>query len=139
MKGKPLPAFSLPSTTGERYQRQKGDKFISPVIIAILDPSISSTKSSIEAMRSAVDMTPQPVDLIFASISTDIDALENATGLSRRGEYMLISARSLARSCGVGSYPTFFIIDRSGNVSDVIIGYSNNLATSLLEKLAIID
>ena len=139
MKDKPLPGFSLPSTTGERYQRQKGDKFISPVIIAILDPSISSTKSSIEAMRSAVDMTPQPVDLIFASISTDIDGLENATGLSRRGEYMLISARSLARSCGVGSYPTFFIIDRSGNVSDVIIGYSNNLATSLLEKLAIID
>ncbi|MDE6353436.1 MAG: hypothetical protein K2K88_09950, partial [Muribaculaceae bacterium] len=139
MKGKPLPGFSLPSLTGERYQRQKGDPMASPTVIAILDPAISTTKSSVDAMRSAVDMTPKPVNLIFASVSTDIDGLESATGLPRNGEFMLLSARSLARACGVGSYPTFFVIDTRGNVSDIIIGYPNNLATSLLEKLAIID
>lgn len=137
LRGKALPGFSLPSLTGERYQRQKGDPMVSPTVIVFIDPTVESTRQTIEAMREAVDMNPRSTDLIFANITTDIDGAEEITGAPRRGEYMLMSARSLARDCGVTSYPTFIVVDTHGNVSDIIIGFSNSLATSLLEKLAI--
>ena len=137
LRGKVLPGFSLPSLTGERYQRQKGDPMASPTVIAFIDPTVETVHQTVEAMRQAVDMNPRSTDLIFANITTDIDGAEEITGSPRRGEYMLMSARSLARDCGVTSYPTFIVVDTQGNVSDIIIGFSNSLATSLLEKLAI--
>lgn len=39
LPGSPLPTFSLPTTTGERYTYHSGDRFAVPTVIVMLDPS----------------------------------------------------------------------------------------------------
>lgn len=41
LRSLPLPGFSLPTTTAERYTRAKGDSFKAPTLIAIIDPGPS--------------------------------------------------------------------------------------------------
>lgn len=134
MREKALPAFSLPTTTGERYQRQKNDPFRTPTILALLDPSIATNNETVDALRNAVASMPMAADIIYAFITTDINAAENIISEIQPGEHLLTSARSLARDCGVTSYPTILIVGSDGTVKDVIIGFNKDLSTVVIEK-----
>ena len=37
LRGEPMPGFALPTLTGERYMRNKGDRFPNPTVVALLD------------------------------------------------------------------------------------------------------
>ena len=73
-------------------------------------------------------------DIIFAFVSNDIDAIEALTGAAREGEHILMSARRLARDCGVTATPVIIICDRDAVVKEIINGYNNALTDVVIQK-----
>ena len=53
------------------------------------------------------------------------------------GEHLLMSAKSLARDCGVSAYPVTIITNDDGIVADVIIGFNNDMSSSVIQKAAV--
>lgn len=138
MRGLPLPGFSLPTLTGERYTRQKGDSFKAPTIIALLDPKVEASAKTLAALRKAQEQMPRQVDLIVALTGTNPEQNEALVGPSRMGETVLISGKSLARDCGTSVFPTILIVDPSGIVNNVMLGFNNNLLSDVIQSLALV-
>ncbi len=138
LPGHPLPQFSLPSLDGDRFSHTQGDPMKSPVLIVVFDPDDTFTPASVTAVREAMDQIPVAAETVFAALSTNPDQVESVIPDARPGEYRLYSARGLARDCGVASTPTFIIVDRSGVVADIIVGYDTALATKLAQKFSLL-
>ena len=138
LRGLPLPGFALPTTTRERYLYQKGDRFSSPTIIAVLDPGVASTKEVIATLRDTVDKLTRQTSLIMMFNSNDVDRIEPLTGQPRMGETLLTSATPFIRDCGINAYPTLLLCDSSGTVSAVILGTTSTLADDLLQAAALL-
>ena len=138
LRGLPLPGFALPTTTRERYLYQKGDRFSSPTIIAVLDPGVASTGQMIKTLRDTVDKLTRQTSLIMMFNSNDVDRIEPLTGQPRMGETLLTSATPFIRDCGINAYPTLLLCDSSGTVSAVILGTASTLADDLLQAAALL-
>lgn len=136
LPGTKLPAFSLPTTTAERYTRHRDDPFASPVIIALIDPGVSTSSSTIDAVREAAGTLPFNIGIIWAFLSNDTDHIETLLKTTGPEETILMSARSLARDCGVTSFPTLIFTDRTGTVRDIQLGFSQNLKETVRLKAA---
>lgn len=134
MPGRKLPEFSAPTVTGERYTHHKDDSFASPVIIAVLDSETDSAGATVDALRRAAETMPMQTELILAFISNDIDAIEALTGPCREGEHILMSARGLARDCGVTATPVVIICDRDATVKEIVNGFNNDLSDVVIQK-----
>jgi len=139
IRGFPVPAFSLPTLTGERYTRQRNASFRAPTVIAIIDASTGVAAPTVEALRKARRSMPREVDLIFAFTGSNIDSIEEVLGPVEPGEADLMSARAFARDCGTTVYPTIMIVDTRGIVADVKLGFNNSLASDVIQSLALID
>ncbi|MDE7124866.1 MAG: hypothetical protein K2O12_00075 [Muribaculaceae bacterium] len=138
LPGTPLPTFSAPTATGERYTRHRNDPMHAPTILALLDPDAGSPKIVVEDIRKAIASLPFPADIIWAFVSTNTDEIEAITGpQAQPGEYTLIGARALARDTGATSLPVMILTDNSGTVTDVILGVNNNLTSDIIQKMAI--
>lgn len=139
LPGTRLPAFALPTTTGERYARHTGDSFRAPTIVALIDASHGFAPRLVSDIRTAVDALPYSADVIWAFTGNNIDAIEAIVPAIRPGEHLLTSARSLARDCGVASLPVIILTRTDGTVSDVILGYNNELPQVVIQKMALIQ
>lgn len=139
LAGTAMPAFSLPTTTGERYTYHRGDGFASPTAIVLLDPAAGFNDGVVSGVRAAVDMMPRPADVIWVFNSTDIDAVEAEIPAIRPGEHLLINGRSLARDCGAASLPVIIMADSHGRVKDVSIGFNPDLRNIVLQTMALVD
>lgn len=139
MRGQQLPAFSLPTLTGERYSRGAADPFPCPTIVAILDPDVDTNRQTIAALRKAADQSPRQVNIIWAFTGSHIDTIEPlvAGSNSPENESVLISARSLARDCGTNVFPTILIAEPSGKIVNVILGLNNSLASDVIQSVAV--
>ena len=133
----PLPSFSLPSATGERYTRHRGDRFRQPTLIVMLDPSASFSEKVVSDVRSAYDSSPVEFDTLWAVTGTNADAAEALVPGLRPGEHLLINARSLARDCGASSLPVVLIAGEDGVVKKVILGYNPELPTIVIQSVAL--
>lgn len=139
LRGRPLPTFSLPTLTGERYSYAKGDGFNTPMVILFIDPAVSTASETVAQVRRGISMLPQGASLTVVSKSSDIDGAEAVTGSPAAGENLLMSGRSLARDCGVTSYPTVIFAGKDGKVRDVCIGFNNNLSDIVIEKMTLMQ
>ena len=139
IRGLPMPAFSLPTPTGERYTHQKKAPFRAPTVIALLDASTGAAAPAVAALRKAQRSMPRQVDLILAFIGSNADAIEEVAGALAPGETHLMSARTLARDCGTNVFPTILIVDSKGIVTDVALGLNNSLAQDVIQSLALVD
>lgn len=138
LPGQRLPSFALPTTTGERYSRQAGDKFRNVTLVVLIDASSSFAAPTVKDIRNAVDNLPVNADVIWAFVGTNIDEIEHIIPAVNPGEHLLINAKSLARDCGAGSYPVTIITRPDGIVSDVVLGYNNNLSSAVIQKVVLI-
>ncbi|MCM1163035.1 MAG: hypothetical protein NC339_02110 [Muribaculaceae bacterium] len=139
LRDTPLPAFALPTITGERHIHHRGDPFRQPTLIAIIDPTSQSFNSElIAALRQSAAGASSPADLIMAFTTTNADLAEQAAGNIREGETMLLNARSLARDCGATDLPVVLVADRSGMVRNVVLGYNKNLSEIVLQSLELL-
>ena len=138
MRGLAMPTFSLPSLTGERYSHHKGEPFKAPTLIAIIDPQVGSAKATVEALREVQNSMPRQVDLVLAFMGSNTDQVEEIVGQPEIGETDLISAKSLARDCGTGVYPTILVVDTKGIVANVLLGFNNSLVQDVIQSLALV-
>lgn len=138
LPGTQLPGFALPTTTGERYQRMSGERFNSPTLMAILDCSQQFTPGLIAAVREAVEMTMQPVDVIWVFVDNNIDRIEPLIGQIRVGEHALINGRSLARDCGAAQLPALIGVGRDGKVGFVKVGFNKDMVSDVIQHISTI-
>lgn len=138
MRGLPLPSFSLPTLTGERYTRHRGEGFKAPAVVAIIDPQVASAAETVAALRGVAARMPRDIDLVFAFMGSNTDEIEAVAGVPVYGEADLISAKSLARDCGTSVYPTVLVVDPSGIVVNVLLGFNNSLAEDVIQTLALV-
>ena len=134
----PMPPFSLPTTTGERYTYHRGDPFRAPTLIVILDPATGFNRQIVEAVRGAADRLPYNADVIYAFASSNVDAIEEVVPRIRPGEHLLMSAKSLARDCGAASLPVMIAVDRSGIVKNVMLGFNNDMENVVLQNMGLL-
>lgn len=136
LPGQRLPGFALPTTTGERYSRMLGDKFRCPTVIVMLDVKGAFSSPTVSAVRSAVDSLPFNSDIIWAFSGNNVDDIEAIVPQIRVGEHLLMSAKPLARDCGVTSYPSIIVCRADGTVADIVLGYNNDLSSVVIQKVA---
>lgn len=136
LPGQRLPGFALPTTTGERYSRMLGDKFRCPTVIVMLDAKGAFSSPTVSAVRSAVDSLPFNSDIIWAFSGNNVDDIEAIVPQIRVGEHLLMSAKPLARDCGVTSYPSIIVCRADGTVADIVLGYNNDLSSVVIQKVA---
>lgn len=140
LRGKPLPGFTLPTTTGERYWRQTGDALRTPTLLVLMESGQTFNRRTVDALREAVDMLPYPADIIWAFADTHTDTIEETVGYHiREGEHLLMSGRGLIRDCGAAMLPAILLVDSKGTVQDVIIGFNNDLAADVIQKMTLLN
>ena len=134
----PMPGFSLPTTTGERYTYHRGDAFRAPTLIVILDPTTGFNREIVDAVRGAAGQLPYDADIIYAFASNNVDMIEEVVPAILPGEHLLMSAKSLARDCGAASLPVMIAVDRSGVVRNVMLGFNNDMENVVLQNMALL-
>ncbi|WP_280122876.1 hypothetical protein [Duncaniella muricolitica] len=138
LRDTPLPTFTLPTATGERYAHQRGQAFRAPTVVALLDPDTSFSSDIVRDLRAAIDSSTIPADIIWAVTGTNADRAEELVGQTRPGEHLLLNARSLARDCGASSLPVVILAAPSGMVKNVLLGYNSDLSTVVLQSIALL-
>lgn len=138
LRGLPLPAFSEPTTTGERYTHHRGESFPVPTLIAVIDPSVASSSATITSLRKALAQAPRQIDLLLAFVSNNIDQIEAVAGPALAGEHHLLGARSLARSLGVNAYPTLVLAAPDGSVAEVFLGVNKDLPADVIQAASVL-
>lgn len=135
LPGKPAPRLTARTLQGERYIYERGAQLNVPSIFAIMDSSVGTTQATIQAVNEALTALPFRVNVVWAFIdkrAEDVSAvLENLP----TQENVLISAGSYARDTGAGHLtPVLIFVNRSGNVTDYIRGYNQDLVSLVIEK-----
>lgn len=132
--GRTFPPFSLPSVSRERYTLDKGRGFRHPTVIAILDAEAAETPKIISGLRRAAN--GGNTGLIMAFVNNNADLIENAAGRVREGEYLLMNARGLARTCGAADLPAIFYCDTEAIITDATEGVNNASDNVVIQKTA---
>lgn len=138
LRGLQLPAFSLPTLTGERYTYHRGDGFLVPMVIAFLDPDVETTRETIVELRKAVSSMPCQVELTMAFNGSNVGLVGELAGNAAMGEIILTSANSFARDCGTSVFPTVLVVGVDGQVADVVLGFNKNLSRNVIQSLALL-
>lgn len=138
LPGQPLPQFTAPTPTGERYTHHRGEAMRAPTVIALLDPAVGSTADVIAQLRQAQGALPLDTDLILAFVTNNIDQIDALAGPCGQQERILLGARALARDTGASTLPVVILADSQGNVADVITAYNPRLADIVIQKIALI-
>ncbi len=139
LAGQRMPAFALPTLTGQRFTYHKGDPLPSPTVIAMLEAGGGFTEQFIADVRDALAELPFDARLILAFTDTNADHIESVAGTPAPGEEILMSGRGLARDCGAASLPSLLIVSTDGTVADAIVGFNNNLRSDVIQKMLILQ
>lgn len=138
LPGQPVPAIALLSASGTRYTHPRGEKFDMPTVIVFVDESVSSTPATVKAVREGVASMPFAGAIIWITLSSradDIDAV--LPGGVQQGEILLTGGRNVLREFGVTEMPSVVVANPAGLVSDVIVGFNKDLASDVVEKVAL--
>ena len=137
---RPLPQFSCRMLgSSDRFSHSSSEGFASTTLLVFIDPEVASAQSTINDVRTACDMIPASVSVIWVTPDKREDNLSSLLGSLRHDETALISAGSLVRDCGVALFPTIILADRSGKVRDVISGFNNDLGSIVIQKTMLIQ
>lgn len=137
LRGEPLPAMAVPTLDRKRYARQRGDAFGAPTVVAVLDDAIDGTDKVVADLREALAALPFSADLILAFTGNNTEAIEEITGAPQPGERIVVSARSVARDCGITDYPSLIFCRADGTVADIHVGRNNRMREIVIEKVSL--
>lgn len=138
LPGKQLPSFRLPRADGKRMIYNRGDALDSPTAVVLVDPTAGFADATVKALREGIAALPYPAQTIWACVSTAPMAVEELIGEELPGEITLLNARSLVSDTGAASLPVVILVGRDGRVADVVLGYNNNLAEVVIQKMSIL-
>ena len=108
LRGEPLPSFAVNTLSRKRFSHVRGEGLDNITVIAVLDNSVDATADVVSDLRKAMDALPYSATLVLAFVNKDIDSITETVESERPGEMVLVSARSLARDCGVVNFPRYF-------------------------------
>ncbi len=132
----PLPTFTSPTATHERYSHTRGEGFRAPTLLLFLDPDQGKPGEIVDRTRRAVASLPFGADVIYLFAGSDSDKAEECVPKLRAGEHLLIRARNVFRDLGVTSTPTFvFCSPDAAKVTAVQVGDSNTLGDIITQNL----
>lgn len=135
MIGQLLPAFTALTPTRQRYAHDVSDGFVAPTVIVFLSPDISSTQSTIDAIRKAADNSPRQFNIIYAFNTRDAENAENALVFSLKvNETALTHVENLIRKCGVTDFPTLLFCNTDGKIQDLQKSFNQNLDSIVIQK-----
>lgn len=133
MRGRPMPAFSLPMADGNgRLERQAAQTFERPTLLVLFDSESALAPRLVGEIRAAVDRMPADVDVIWAATGKDRDAVADLLGETRRGEKAVCAAAGLAADCGAATLPVTLACAPDGRIGSLIIGLNNQFATDVI-------
>lgn len=134
LPGGPMPRIAARTTTGERYEHERGSAFAAPTIVVFVDAEVGTTGQLVEDVRGAVDMLPQQTDVVWAFLNHRVEDVEAIVPRLRPGEHLLVNARGAARECGVGSItPVILFASPTGTVTNYIVGYNNDMPSVVIQ------
>ena len=137
LPGTRLPAFSLPTLSQDRYIHNRDEKFRSPLVLVVLDPSVGSVTETIENVRKATSRLPFNADILWVFSTNHVETVAELVGEGNRvGETTLLSARSLLRDLGVTVTPTLIFVDTDATIRDTQIGQAENLPEIITRKFS---
>ena len=128
----------MPTVGGERFSRGRRDRMPAPTAGLSFDPVAGFASEMIADLRAAASELPYAPMLIFAAMSTNADQIESLLPAELPGERRLMSANGFARDCGVAVPPVLLLVDRSGNIVDVTVGYNKNLRLDVIQKMSVL-
>lgn len=135
LPGLPLPRFSLPTLTGERYTYDgMAQGFRQPTLVVLFEPESEFARATIDSVRRAVAQLPYNADVLWAAVSNDRDCIDALLPADRLGETTLVSAKGLARDCGTAIFPVVILVESNGIVADVIVGFRDSLVADIVTK-----
>lgn len=133
--GNYLPDFSCQIVgSTDRMTHMRGEALGNPTVFVALNPEVSSTQATIEAVREARDILPSNIDIIYAFNTNHTAEIEEIIASPIAGEKTLSSASSLLRNCGINMFPTIIFASSDGKVQDVSLGFNNSLSSIVIEK-----
>lgn len=135
LPGNPLPAFSAPTTGGERLTRRRGEGGGQPAVLVLLQAGGEFTAATVSAVRQALAQLPFGAETIFGFTDTNPDDITSVTGPAQPGETILVNSGKLARDCGATLFPVVILLRGDGIVADVIPAYNNNLSSDVIRKM----
>ena len=138
LPSQPLPTFTLPTTTGERHEHLRGHSFDRPTLLVILDAGSEFASKTVAETRRAVASLPHNTDIIWAFVNNNTDDIEAVIPRPEVGEFLLQSAKALARDCGATALPTVIFNSTDGIVQNVMVGFNNNFAADVIQKAAVL-
>lgn len=136
LKGRTLPAFSLPELDGGRLTRQRNDRLENPTLVAFVEEEVGTTTGLISEVRGGLRSLPFNADIIWIFLSNRHDDIIQAVGKILPEETVLASGRNIVKDFGVTETPSFIIVGRDGIVTDVMIGYGTRTASAIMQKMA---
>lgn len=137
LRGEPLPSFAVNTLSRKRFSHVRGEGLDNITVIAVLDNSVDATADVVSDLRKAMDALPYSATLVLAFVNKDIDSITETVESERPGEMVLVSARSLARDCGVVNFPSILFCRPDGTVADIHIGRNNMFRDIVIQKAAL--
>ncbi len=139
LPGTPLPGFSLPTISNERFSRRESDGFREATMVVLLSADGGFTEALIDAVRAGVDLMSYPVNVIWVFTDNHVGSITDILGDVRRGETLLINGESLARDCGVTTPPAIVMTGRDGIVRYVSVGFNNGITSDVIQKMTLLS
>lgn len=137
LRGEPLPSFAVNTLSRKRFSHVRGEGLDNITVIAVLDNSVDATADVVADLRKAIDTLPYSATLVLAFVNKDIDSVTETVESERPGEMILVSARSLARDCGVVNFPSIIFCRPDGTVADIHVGRNKMLKDIVIQKAAL--
>ncbi|MCM1028542.1 MAG: hypothetical protein NC342_03755 [Pseudoflavonifractor sp.] len=135
LPGRHLPAMAARTLSGERFTRSASQALEAPAVIVFLDAKGEFTHRVIQDVRAAKAMLPYRLDIIWAFVDTNPDAVA-AVVTPGINETALTSSRGLASNCGAAStIPSIVFTGKDGIVNDYIAGFNKTFSSDVIKKM----
>ncbi len=134
LKDKIMPNFSLPTSRKSRYQWSTPLQH--PTILVFIDPNAGMTQDAMTEIRKATEYFPATIDVLWVVNTNNEDDIANISE-NLNNEQILTSGKRLASDCGITGFPTLLFINKDGKISDMQIGFNNELKDIVIQKATI--
>lgn len=138
LRGLPLPDIAAHTLSGRRYIHSSGSPLRAPTIAVIMNSPQVFNSDLISSIRTLPQILPLSTDILWIFVDSHPESVQQLVGQPVDGEQTLLSARSVARDCGVASLPAIILINSDGTIADSIIGFRKGLSSIIAQKMAFI-
>ena len=120
LRGTQIPNFTYRnSENASRMYHNRGEAdLINLTLIAFVDTEVENTNNYIESIENAIAFSGRPITIIYAFYNENLSNLKD----NSETRNIIDNPGKLIRNCGINAYPTLLVINKDGNIEDIIVG-----------------